>query len=365
MDFSRSKGILLFSPGRLHLMSLKFTRLERGFTMIEMLTVLAIIGILMSISLVAYAKYREKARLARVKSNVGEIAMAIDDFARDHNGKYPALVDYHNIVPDGSTTSPVAPANFSAGVPTILKRKGNAIIGGGPPLKDNGSVQQDDFYRDEMNPPSAFRQRQGEPAFGSGAMHPVDVLILNGQLKDYPFNPLAGPGVSMLNIAHILYDYDSQSNDFTWVTITCADGDIRTGLCAALPFAQANLGGLYRPIPMQAVPNSAWTEDTYPKGNFAYIPFEFTSEEGKYCNGYWIISYGDITTFKNSPYNKFSFGPGSEAAFVNWPNLPRPYGDGDPSTPPDPLSFEYQVKRMIYGALDVRATIFEDQLVIK
>jgi hypothetical protein len=28
-------------------------------------------------------------------------------------------------------------------------------------------------------------------------------------------------------------------------------------------------------------------------------------------------------------------------------------------------SFEFQVKRIIYGALDVRATVFEDQLVLK
>ena len=337
----------------------KSNKSQRGFTMIELLTVLVIIGVLTSISIVAYGRARDKARLGRIKTNVGEIALSLDDFARDHNGKYPALVDYHNVLPAEYTTNPAPPPNWVPNAPTILKRKGNAIIGGCSALADTGNPLQDDFFKD-LNPAtqSDFRQRQGEFAFGDGPMNPVDPLILNGQMDVYPINPLLGPGVSMVNIAHMLYDYDAQTNDFVWVEFTiAATGEIRVGLCAARPGPY----GLYRPIDV------IWNEQTYPQGDFAYIPLGFTNEQGTYCNGYWIISYGDLNTLKNSSYNRFALDPAGnpiDPYFANWPNLPPPYGDGDPSSPPDPATVEYQIKRLMLGALDVRATTFEDQLTI-
>lgn len=332
---------------------------QRGFTMIEMLTVLVIIGVLTSISIVAYGKARDKARLARIKTNVGEIALSLDDFARDHNGKYPALVDYHNVLPPEYSTNPGAPPNWVPDTPTILKRKGNAIIGGGPSLADTRNPLQDDFFKD-LDPAaqSNFRLRQGEFPFANGPMNPVDPLVLNGQMDAYPINPLAGPGISMVNIAHMLYDYDAQTNDYIWVEFTIGStGEVRVGLCAARPVPL----GLYRPIDI------IWNEQTYPKGDFAYIPLKLTNEQGTYCDAYWIISYGDLNTLKNSPYNKFALDPAGnviDPAFANWPNLPPPYGDGNASTPPDPLSVEYQIKRLTLGALDVRATAYEDQLTI-
>jgi type II secretory pathway pseudopilin PulG len=335
--------------------------------MIELLTVLVIIGVLMSISMVAYGNVRERARLARVKSNVGEIALSLDDFSRDHNARYPALTEYHrNLPPSGSyATTPAPPSAPQPGVPATLKWRGNAIIGGGPGLVDTGNPLQDDFYKDMQQPQSMFRERQGEMPWEdpendgtpSSPMHPVDALALNGHFESYPLNPLAGPGVPMVNIAHFLYLYDAQSNDFQWVTFTIANtGEQRTGVCAARPYAP----GVYEPIEV------IWDEDSYPQGDFAYIPFEFTNEQGTYCNGYWIISYGNVSTLRNSDYNKYAldqFGNVIDPAFANWPNLPPPYGDGIPTTPPDPVQtpVEYQIKRLIYGALDVRATIFEDQ----
>jgi type II secretory pathway pseudopilin PulG len=329
--------------------------------MVELLTVLVIIGVLTSISLVAYGRARDRSRLSRIKSNVGEIALALDDFARDHNSRYPALTDYHVNLPPSITTDPVPPVPPpNSDTPLVLKRKGNAIIGGSSKLADTGNPLQDDFFKDLIAPQSNFRLRRGEPVFGTGPMHPVDQLILNGQFEAYPINPLAGPGVPMVNVAHILYDYDTQTNDFQWVQFTLTDtGERRVGLCAAIP----DIGGFYKPIPV------IWNEQTYPQGDFAYIPFEFTNEQGTYCNGYWIISYGDLTTLKNSPYNRFAldqngFPVDPSPKYANWPNLPPPYGDGDPTTSPDPLSFEYQVKHLMLGALDVRATVFEDQLAV-
>ena len=336
---------------------------QRGFTIIELLTVLMVIGVLATISMVAFNNARDKARLARVKSNVGEIVLALDNFAMSNNGLYPALTVYHNsLPPSGSiqSTNPAPPNDPIPGVPYVLKRMGNAIIGGSPPLADTGNPLQDDFYRDVNDISiSLFRNRQGESPFdGSTPMHPVDQLVLNGQLAAYPQNPLAGPGTPMINVAYILYDHDAQANSFQWVEMRLnANGEVRQGLCPAKPAPQ----GVYEPIV------NVWDEESYPQGNFAYIPFDFHNQQGTYCRGYWIISYGDLSTFRNSPYNKFAldqFGNPYDPGYNNWPNFPPPFGDGIADTPPVPDSFEWQVKRMIEGALDVKATIFEEQLQI-
>jgi len=352
--FPRPGGVLQMFP------TLKNS--QRGFTMVELLTVLVIIGVLTTISIVAYNNVRERARLARIRTNVGEIVVALDDYSRVNNGLYPGLTMHHqDLPPSGSfSTDPVPPPDPQPGVPMVLKRMGNAIIGGSPPLADTGNPLQDDFYRDVLPPPSAFRNRRGEPAFDSDTppppMRPVDVLVRSGIIEAYPVNPLRGAGVPMVNVAYILYDYDTQTNDARFVDFTLdASGEVRQGLCAARPIP----GGFYEPIP------EIWNEQTYPQGNFAYIPFDFNTQEGTYCNGYWIIAYGDLTTLQTSPYNKYSLYPdGSDVdpSFTNWPNFPPPYGDGNPETEPVEGTIEYEVKRMMRGALDVRATVFEDQL---
>jgi len=326
--------------------------------MIELLTVLVIIGVLTTIAAVTYGRARDRARLARVKSNVGEIVLSLSDYARDHNGRYPALAVYHNQLPGSiSGTDPNPPSDPQEGYPPVIRRMGNAIIGGGPPLVDTGNPLQDDFYRDEdTSTLSAFRTRPNEPDGPPEPMHPVDELALNGHMDAYPVNPLAGPGVPMKNIAFMLYDYDTQTNDNQWVEVTVSmNGEARMGLCAAQPAP----GGFYDPIPL------IWDETTYPQGDFAYIPMEFTNEQGRYCNGYWIISYGDLNTLQTSPYNKYSLDPINgnpiDPNFANWPNLPPPYGDGSPTTPPAAGTVEYEIKRLMLGALDVRASIFEDQ----
>jgi len=328
--------------------------------MIELLTVLVIIGVLTTIAAVTYGRARDRARLARVKTNVGEIVLSLSDYARDHNGRYPALVVYHNQpTPNGSIdTDPNPPDDPVEGYPPVIRRMGNAIIGGGPPLADNSNPLQDDFYRDENDVTlSAFRTRPNEPDNPPEPMRPVDELALNGHMDSYPLNPLAGPGIPMKNIAYMLYDYDTQTNDNQWVefTVNSNGGETRMGLCAAMPVP----GGFYEPIPL------IWNEVTYPMGDFAYIPMEFTNEQGRYCNGYWIISYGDLNTLQTSPYNKYSLDPISgnpiDSNFANWPNLPPPFGDGSPGTPPVTGTVEYEIKRLMFGALDVRASIFEDQ----
>lgn len=63
----------------------------RAFTLIELLTVIAIIGILAAIIIPVVGKVREAARASQCLSNIRQIAMALNMFADDHREFYPTV----------------------------------------------------------------------------------------------------------------------------------------------------------------------------------------------------------------------------------------------------------------------------------
>ncbi len=70
---------------------------ERGFSLIELLVVVTIIGILAGIALVNVSTAQRKAREAALKSNLHEMRKAIDNFYADKQ-RYPS--DLNELVPN-------------------------------------------------------------------------------------------------------------------------------------------------------------------------------------------------------------------------------------------------------------------------
>jgi type IV pilus assembly protein PilA len=66
---------------------------EQGFTLIELLVVILIIGILAAIAIPAFLNQRAKAYDAAAKSNIRTAQTAMETYATDNNGAYPATVD--------------------------------------------------------------------------------------------------------------------------------------------------------------------------------------------------------------------------------------------------------------------------------
>lgn len=63
--------------------------IRRGFTLIEVLVVVAVIAILAAILFPVFARAREAARTSTCRSNLHQIGLALGMYARDYDGKLP------------------------------------------------------------------------------------------------------------------------------------------------------------------------------------------------------------------------------------------------------------------------------------
>jgi prepilin-type N-terminal cleavage/methylation domain-containing protein len=93
-------------------------RKQKGFTLIELMIVVAIIGILAAVAIPKFAEMLEKAREGATKGNIGAIKSAISIFYGDNTGVYPSLLTdttfqkYLAAIPPVKVTHPKAPFNL-------------------------------------------------------------------------------------------------------------------------------------------------------------------------------------------------------------------------------------------------------------
>ena len=76
---------------------------KKGFTLIELMIVVAIIGILAAIAIPNMAFTKKKAKLASCKSNLDSIGKALDMYADSNNDDYPLETTYGSSIATDSS----------------------------------------------------------------------------------------------------------------------------------------------------------------------------------------------------------------------------------------------------------------------
>ncbi|MEO7993202.1 MAG: type II secretion system protein [bacterium] len=348
---------------------------QRGFTLVELLVVITIIGILVSIAVPNYNRIRNKAKEQQAIAGGHAITVALETFAQSHNGLYPgvALPNCDTSGPSGWGTDQTFFVTTATGgtnsFVTLSRMRG--IIGGGTVEPGKPIDYMDNFYfepRADSTVPRALPDR----------------LVADGALDTYPQNPFIRniPGVTdqgrpMINVFGI-------ESDIANFNLAGDDPDVPLGLNICYPQVQGfPAAGNYQfatagvdPWPLSAGGsqvsgpgnlrydrNNNYRVDKgetattfiFPEGDFAYIPLDpierdpSASDFLRFTKNYWLVIYGTKETAQTNKYENVQ------------PNFPPPLGDGNVATL---TAYETMAKRALVGAAKVYASAYEDQLLV-
>lgn len=286
-----------------------------GFTLVEMLVVITIIGILVVALVPVVSRVRIKARETEVKLNAQAIILALEDFATRNNGSYPGVAaDIGSSFPD--LAYPDSAINFAQPAPPKDSR-GSVIIATTFTTAIYGGLEN----------PARVKTIRDNPA---GVDRLVDALILSDSLKDYPRNPFkSGGGRGQVKMTNI-FRFDNLPVDQSGIPNLSTINWGGNLYIYAMPRTDQN-GDQYGRFKLDAQtlytyygnttntgPEGA-SDFTFAAGDFAYVPYlgesvypavpddpntpeNDTRHFGTLVRGYLLFAYGSPTTVGTDQY---------------------------------------------------------------
>lgn len=105
---------------------------QRGFTLVELMIVVVVIGVLAAIAIPNYISLQRRAQESSVKSNMHTLQLILEDFSVISDGFYPD--DGTSTTPDGRTLAALCPGgNFPKNpftqLPSVVQFDANPTAG--------------------------------------------------------------------------------------------------------------------------------------------------------------------------------------------------------------------------------------------